>query len=127
MSKKILIAEDEHSLAKMLKNKFKRHGFKVVCTFNGKEAFKKIKSEKPDLVLLDIVMPEQNGFLVLEEMKKFKSLNRTIVIVLSNLGQEKDIEKAKALGADDYIIKSNLSMQEIVEKVNEFFKKHVKK
>ena len=82
---------------------------------DGREALKKIRSEEPDMVLLDLIMPEKNGFEVLEEMKKDKALKNIPVIVLSNLGQESDVDQGKKLGAVDYLIKSNVSIKEVIE------------
>jgi len=114
---KILLAEDDHALSNAYNNGLTQAGFDVVLATDGKEAIEKIKSEKPDLVLLDIMMPNKNGFEVLEEIKKDDSLQSISVIILSNLGQESDINKGKELGALDHLVKSDLSMQELVEKV----------
>ena len=117
MSKKILIAEDERSLAKMLRDKLKRYGFKVTCAYNGKDALKKIKKEKPDLLLLDIIMPEKDGLTVLKEIKEDKKMRELLVIIVSNIGQRSEIEEAMNLGANDYIVKSNLSIAAIIKKI----------
>lgn len=115
--KKILLAEDDKYISLAYKDGLERNGFGMVIAFDGIEAVKKIRSEKPDLVLLDLIMPNKNGFEVLEEIKKDKAIKDIPVIILSNLGQESDIEKGKALGAADYLIKSNISMKEVIIKI----------
>ena len=84
---------------------------------NGEEVLKVARARKPDLMLLDLVMPIKNGFEVLTELQQDKKYKGIPVIVLSNLGQDSDMAKAKALGAVDYFIKSNTSMKEVIEKV----------
>lgn len=116
MSKKILIAEDERPIANALFNKLKSEGFYVVMVANGQEAIEAMKKEKFNLILLDLMMPIIDGFGVLTKMKEEGNL--TSVIVLSNLGQEIDIEKAKALGAKDYFVKADTPIKEIVKKIN---------
>lgn len=115
--KKILLAEDDTFISRAYGDGFTRAGFDVVLAHDGVEALSKIRSEKPDIILLDIIMPDKNGFEVLEEIKKDKGFSNIPVIVLSNLGQQSDIEQGKKLGAVDYLIKSNTSMKEVVEKV----------
>ncbi len=116
---KILIAEDDKFLVKVLRNKFIRKGFDVIISGNGNETIDKIKFAKPDLVLLDLIMPYKNGFDVLEEVKMDKKCKDIPVIILSNLGQKSDIERGKKLGVVDYLIKSNLSINDVISKVNE--------
>jgi len=114
---KILLAEDDKFLVRAYKDGIARAGFEVIVAHDGKEAMDKLKSEKPDLLLLDLVMPIKNGFEVLEEMKMDDGFKNIPVIILSNLGQDTDIAKGKKLGAIDYLIKSNFSMKEVIEKV----------
>lgn len=115
---KILIAEDDIFISRAYKDGLQGAGFEVVIAADGQETIEKIRSEKPDLVLLDLIMPVKNGFEVLEEIKADKTLN-TRIVILSNLGQESDVEKGKELGAVDYLIKSNHSMKDIIEKVKQ--------
>ena len=119
-SKKLLIAEDERSIAKALQLKLSISGFEVSLASNGEEALALMKEKKFDLLLLDIMMPKMDGFSVMEAMKKLK--NKTPVIILSNLSQEDDAERAKALGAVDFFIKSNTPLTDIIEKVKKFLK-----
>ena len=115
--KKILLAEDDKFISRAYKDGMERAGFEMIIAFDGIEAIEKINREKPDLILLDLIMPDKNGFEVLEEIKMDDGLKNIPVVILSNLGQDSDIEKGKALGAADYLIKSNLSMKEVIEKV----------
>lgn len=119
-TQKILIAEDERSIAKALQIKLSLSGFEVETVVNGEEAFKLLKEKKFDLLLLDIMMPKMDGFSVMEAMKKSKI--KTPIIILSNLSQEDDAERAKKLGAVDFFIKSNTPLADILEKVNKFLK-----
>ena len=107
---------------KILTVKLKRAGFDVFLAIDGEEGIKKAKETKPDLILLDLILPKINGFAVLSEIKKTPVLKKVPVVILSNLGQESDVEKGLRMGAEDYLIKTNLSLSEIVEKV----KKHLK-
>jgi DNA-binding response OmpR family regulator len=115
--KKILLAEDDKFISKAYTAGFSDVGFDVTPVTDGDSVVAKVTSEKPDLILLDLIMPGKNGFEVLEELKKNDTLKKIPVIILSNLGQDSDITKGKALGAVDYLIKSNLSMKEVIEKV----------
>ncbi len=114
---RILLAEDDKFLSIALGDKLAREGFFVIKALNGAEALAKIRLEKPDLILLDIIMPQKSGFEVLAEMKLDPLMKNIPVIVLSNLGQESDIKKAKALGARDYLVKSDVEMKTVVEKI----------
>ena len=122
--KKILLAEDDKFINRAYTDGLTQAGFEVISTHDGQEALEKIKSEKLDLILLDLVMPIKNGFEVMEEIKPDKELNKIPIIILSNLGQESDIEKGKSLGAVDYLIKSNFSMKEVIDKIKLFFAKN---
>ncbi|MDD4271603.1 MAG: response regulator [Patescibacteria group bacterium] len=111
---KILIIEDEDALASVLSSKFKLEGFEVAVGANGEEGLNKIQSFKPDLILLDIVMPKMNGYEVLESLQK--SNNKIPIIVISNSGQDVELEKIKNLGAIDYIIKTQINPGEVIKK-----------
>lgn len=122
--KKILLAEDEKMIADMYSTKFTLEGYEVVTARDGAEALAMAKSEKPDIILLDIIMPKLDGFAALKSIREDAILKSTPVILLTNLGQEDDIKKGKQLGADDYFVKANHSPQEIVEKVKAVLTKH---
>jgi len=118
--KKILIADDEKAIAKALALKLAKVGFTTEVAVNGAEAIEKIKAAKFDLVILDLIMPEKDGFAVLEYMRANK-INYP-VLVASNLSQEEDLKRAKDLGAIDYFIKSNLSLQDIIDHIKKILK-----
>lgn len=117
MTKKILIAEDEKPLRDTLTSKLKDANYEVVEAKNGHEVLEKIKIEKPDLILLDIVMPEKNGFEILEDLR-IKQNDKTPVIVLSNLEEKEDVERGKNLGISEYITKSDISLNDLVVKIH---------
>ena len=119
MSKKILIAEDEEHIAKIIKFKLEKNGYEVIHCSNGKDALASIISEKPDLVLLDVMMPGMNGFEVLKEMKAHPEVERIPVIMLTALGQETDTVKGFDLGVKDYIVKP-FRTAELLSRVNRF-------
>ncbi|HEY4474933.1 MAG TPA: response regulator [Candidatus Paceibacterota bacterium] len=119
--KKILVAEDEEVLLNVLKDRFEAEGWEVTTARDGEEAVESIKKTRPDLVLLDLLMPKKDGFEVLKEIRgdqEFKTL--PIIVVLSNLGSDEDIKKALALGANDYFVKTQHPMSEIVEKAKKY-------
>lgn len=121
LNKKILIAEDEEVLLEVLEKKLKQEGFEVIAAKNGEEGLEKMKESLPDLVLLDIVMPKKDGFGVMEEMKKDEKLKNIPVIIISNSGQNVEIEKALKMGVKDYLVKTEFDPQEVIEKVNRQF------
>ncbi len=122
MAKNILIIEDDEFLIELLSKKFSSEGFNVIEAMNGKEGMEKIKEAKPDLVLLDILLPDMNGididgFRVLSKIKEDSTTSSIPVIILSNLGQKEDVERGLKLGAVDYLIKSQFTSDEIIKKV----------
>lgn len=121
---KILIVEDDKFLRDLLVKQLKDIGYTVFCAANCEEAFKQIKDEKPNLILLDLVLSGLNGFEFLKEIKKESSENKDIpVLILSNLGQDDDIKRGIELGADDFLIKAYYIIPEIVEKIKLTFAK----
>jgi DNA-binding response OmpR family regulator len=117
MSKKVLIVEDDEQISRVYGIKFKQENIETISAADGEEGFKKISSEKPDLVLLDLMLPKKDGFWVLDEVRKKDDLKNIPIFVLSNLGQEQDKEKAIKLGARDYLVKADISIKEVVDKV----------
>ncbi len=113
---KIILVEDDLPLLRMYQVAFKNSGLEFISAINGQEGLDKLKSEKPDLVLLDLVLPLKTGFEVLEEVKKDPELAKTPLICLSVLHQQEDIDKCKLLGADDYIVKSDTAPEQVVAK-----------
>ncbi|PIR73150.1 MAG: response regulator [Candidatus Nealsonbacteria bacterium CG10_big_fil_rev_8_21_14_0_10_36_23] len=117
MAKTILVVEDDKFLRELIVRKLIQEDFSTSEAIDGEDGMKKIKEEKPDLVLLDLILPGIDGFEVLSKMKEDMSLTRTPVIILSNLGQKDDVERGFKLGAVDYLIKAHFTPGEIIEKV----------
>jgi DNA-binding response OmpR family regulator len=116
----VLIVEDEDFLIRTLEDNLVSEGYTVDVARNGEEAIKKIEKKKPNIVLLDILMPKKDGFYVLGEIKKNPEWKLIPVIVLSNLGEDITIKKALEMGADDYFVKSQHPIQEIIEKLKDY-------
>ncbi len=120
--KKILIIEDDSFLSEMYSTKLIQEGFETEIAVDGKQGMDKIKSIKPDLVLLDIVLPKMDGFEILENIKKDQELKNIPIVLLTNLGQKNEIEKGLSLGADEYIIKAHFTPTAVVAKVKDILK-----
>lgn len=114
---KVLIVDDDQFLLDMYALKFRESGFDVDVAENGKKAIQKVEEFKPDVILLDVVMPAVDGFEVLSEVKEKKLVPGVKVIMLTNLGQKDDTERGMALGADDYIVKAHFTPTEVVDRV----------
>lgn len=114
---KLLIVEDELALSEVLSDKFSELKYDVEVAADGEAAISLAKSFKPDLILLDIILPKKSGLEVLEELKGDDNLKTVPVVVLSNLDGDEDIKKAFALGAADYYAKTQHPINEIIEKV----------
>lgn len=119
---KIVLIDDDQFIAEMYVIKFKESGFEIETAEDAKTGLKKIKEFAPDVILLDIVMPTMDGLEALREIKKSGG-QKPKVILLTNLGQQEDVEKGMSLGADGYIIKANFTPSEVVEKVKSLLKK----
>jgi len=115
--KKILLIEDEEIMISLLQRKLTMEGYEISVTRDGEEGLKAMREVKPDLILLDIIMPKMGGFEVMTEMQKDKTLAKIPVIVISNSGQPVEIDRAQKLGARDWLIKTEFDPQEVVEKV----------
>ncbi|MFC1612249.1 response regulator [Patescibacteria group bacterium] len=124
VKKIILIVEDDELLLRALYLKLKKLGYTLASATNGQTAVKVAQRVKPDLILLDLILPKLDGFGVLKILKSDPRLKNIPVIVLSNLGDEKDIQRAKKLGANDYLLKASTKLEQIQKKV---FKYLVKK
>jgi len=118
--KKILIVEDERPLAHALELKMGHEGFETKACLSGAEGLKEALTGEYDLMLLDLIMPEVDGFTILKDLQS-KSV-KTPVIVLSNLGQDEDRAKAKGFGVTDYFVKANTPIADIVRRVKEIIK-----
>ncbi len=116
---KILIIEDDTFLSSMYSTKFNLEGFEVVVANKGEEGIKLAEEEKPDIILLDILLPGVDGFTVLKKLKKEDNIKGIPVIMLTNLGQNDDVRKGFELGAVGYLIKAHYMPSEVVEKVKD--------
>jgi len=115
--KKVLIIEDEAIIADLLSKKLVQEGYDVAITRDGEEGLEYLKSSKPDIILLDIVMPKKSGYEVLEKVNEDEELKKIPVIVISNSGQPVELDKAKKLGAKDWLIKTEFDPKEVLDKV----------
>ena len=119
MAKKILIIEDDVTLAQNLLQMLRSGGFEVLVAHDGETGFRQAQEIKPDLVLLDLVLPKKHGFKILEEMQKNPELEPIPKIVLTNLETPHDIERAFSFGIKAYLVKANYSLPEVLKKVEE--------
>lgn len=118
--KKVLIIEDDVSISNMYQMKLKQQGYTVIVADNGSDGLEVAKKEKPDLILLDVILPQLDGFSVLEELKKSKDTAKIPVLMLTNLSTNEDQEKAQKLGADNYLVKASLTPTEVGATVEKF-------
>lgn len=116
----VLIVEDDKFLSKIYKTKLEKEGIDADFAGNGEEGLKKMKEDKPKVVLTDLIMPEMDGFAMLEAMGKESSLSKVPVLVLTNLGQEEDEKRVKELGAKEFIVKSDASIKEVIDKIKSY-------
>jgi DNA-binding response OmpR family regulator len=112
-----MIVEDDSFVMDIYKTKLTQEGFTVVEAENGMEAIKKLKTAKPDLMLLDIIMPYMDGLEVLKKIKENDETKNIPVILLTNLSQKEEVDKGMQLGAKDYLIKSHFTPSEVLEKI----------
>ncbi len=119
MGKKILVIEDDHFLSSLMKARLEKEGFSAIQAFDGEEAFSYLKQNKPDLIIMDLIMPKVSGFELLENISVDPQISRIPVMILSNLGQESDIQKVKRLGATQYFVKVKTSIDDLVTKVKD--------
>jgi len=117
--KKILFIEDEAALQKTFGDILGQEGHKMISAMDGEEGFRLAKSEQPDLILLDLILPKLNGFEVLKRLKEEKATEDIPVIVLTNLEGMGDVEKALELGAMTYLVKANYSLEEVLQKIKQ--------
>lgn len=114
---KVLIVEDEEVLAKVFQEKLEKAGYEVQAASDGEIALSAAASFKPNVIVLDLLLPKKNGFEVLEALKKDQALKTIPVVVVSNLGEDNDIKRSLSLGAADYYVKSEHPINEIIEKI----------
>jgi DNA-binding response OmpR family regulator len=116
---KVLIVEDDKMLADMYATKFSMEDFVVEKATDGSDGLAKARTFKPDVILLDIIMPKIDGFGVLKQLRDVDTFRHTHILLLTNLGQEDDVKKGKDLGANDYFVKANHTPADVVEKVRQ--------
>ncbi len=116
---KILIVEDEKLLSDSLVSRLVKEDFEVITASDGKEGLSKTKSEKPDLILLDLIMPIMDGATMLKLLRQDEATKDTPVIALTNLADENKMEEVMQSGGTDYLIKSDYSLEDLVKKIKE--------
>ena len=120
---KILIVEDDTSLVKLIKEALNQKNFEVIMALDSDEAMNKALTEKPQAIVLDVLLPANSGFDCLKKLKSRKETRQIPVIILSNLGQAEEIRKGLALGAVDYLVKADFSIDQIVAKITNQLKR----
>jgi DNA-binding response OmpR family regulator len=116
-AKKVMLVEDDRFLSSLIKARLEKDGVTVVQSFDGDDAIKRLPEEKPDLVILDLIMPKTNGFDVLKAISMTPGIENTPVVIVSNLAQDSDIEKARELGAKEYFVKVKISIDDLIGKI----------
>ena len=124
--KKILLIEDDRFMTNLITMRFKKDGIALDWAENAEVGLAKIKTEKPALILLDIILPGMDGFEFLKKIKADKETASIPVIIISNLGQKVEIEQGMKLGAKDYLIKATHDLSDIIQKVNQALKEEAK-
>ena len=104
-TKKILVVDDEEVTTELAKTFLERHGFIVICAYNGKEALDLARAEKPDLILLDVMLPDIDGYEVCKDLKNEEPFKTTPILMFTAKGLNRDVERGREVGADEYIIK----------------------
>lgn len=114
---KVLIIEDDTFLQELEANKLEKNGFAISVASTGEEAMEKINEPGVDIILLDLVLPNFDGFEILKKIRETENLKKIPVIIFSNLSDEDNLEKSKKLGATDFMVKSNFTLDELVKRV----------
>jgi len=122
---KVLLVEDDAFLSDICSKKLVKEGYTVHCAIDGMQALEGAKRIKPDIILLDIILPAVDGFQILNELRHMEdqAISKVPIIMLSNLGQDDDIQKAKEMGANDYMVKAHFTTEEIVDKIKKLLGK----
>lgn len=120
----VLIIEDDSYISDMYRIKLESENFEVAIAGDGTIGIKMLEKQKPDIILLDVVMPKMDGFDVLKTIKGNPELKEVPVVLLTNLSQKENVERGFELGADSYIIKAHFTPSEVVEKIKGILKKH---
>jgi len=117
MSKKVLVVEDDRFLRELITQKLTREGYDVSEAVDGEDGVKKAEEKKPDIILMDLILPGIDGFEAITRIKENPEFESTPIIILSNLGQRDDVERGLKLGAVDFLIKAHFTPGEIIEKI----------
>lgn len=117
---RILLVEDEPLLGNLLKQRLGREGFEVDLVRDGEKALEALSASPPDLMLLDIILPKISGFELMEKIQADPAMHNVPIVIVSNLGQETDLEKGRQLGAVGYFIKAKISMEDLVAQIKSF-------
>lgn len=120
-TKKILIIEDEKILADMYYDRFVQEGYQVISASTSEDGINLAKKEKPDLILLDILLPKENGVGFLKRMKRAPEISSITVVAFSNYDDPKVRKEAESMGIKDYLLKTDFTPQELVKKIKEYF------
>ncbi len=115
---KILIVEDNKNLSSLFAFYLEKEGYVVDYAYDGEEALAKLKTYVPDLVMLDLILPKKDGFSFLEDMRKDEAFSKVLVLMVTNINDPKEINRAMKLGAQDYMLKSNISQTYLIAKIN---------
>lgn len=118
-NKKILLVEDDNALASVYETRLQAEGFNIRRVPNGEDALAAALEYRPDLILLDVMMPKVSGFDVLDILRNTPETTNIRIIMLTALSQEADIEKAKSLGVDDYLVKSQVVIADVVDRIKQ--------
>ncbi|HLC99501.1 MAG TPA: response regulator [Patescibacteria group bacterium] len=118
--KTILLIEDDNFLSGMYETKLKLEGFNVLVAGDGAKGLEYATTKKPDIILLDIILPKMDGFTVLKHLSDSGDIKKIPVILMTNLGQKEDIEKGMSLGARDYLVKAHFMPSEVVTKIRQY-------
>jgi DNA-binding response OmpR family regulator len=121
--KKILFIEDEAALQKTFRDILEKEGYQMISALDGESGLRLAKSQKPDLILLDLILPKKDGFEVLKELKEDEATKGIPVIVLTNLEDIESVEKAIELGATTYLVKAQYTLEEVIQKVKKALEK----
>ena len=119
---KVLLVEDDPFLSSLLKNRLIKEGFDVTLAKDGDEASKLLKTSNVELVLLDIILPKKSGFELMDELREDPQLEKTKVMIISNLGQPEDVTRGRQSGAIEYFIKAKTSIDELVARIKEILR-----
>lgn len=121
--KSILIIEDDDFFRELVRKKLSSEGFSVFEAVDGEKGIKEVKEKKPNLILLDLLLPNVDGFEVLSQIKTDSAISSIPIIILSNLGQQEDIERGLKLGANDFLIKSQFDIDQVINKIKDILEK----